>query len=144
MSVTRTQRRAQLPSFQEVKPLNSSKEFRAYVDKALAVLKATNTPLAQGTWRYITSGKVKIDEVTDLTRADYIRTRKDLLKWTTALKPDAYETLSNKKSPASKALDRLLNGYMWDDRIYVARGLTPRKLASTLVHEVNHVINKSE
>ena len=31
-----------------------------------------------------------------------------------------------------------------DDRIYVARGLTPTKLASTLVHEVNHFINKSE
>jgi hypothetical protein len=144
MSVTRTQRRAQLPTFREVKPERTTKEFRAYVDKALAVLKSTNTPLAQGTYRAIVTGKVKIDEVTDLTRADYIRARKDLLKWTTALKPDGYESLSNLKSPASKALDRLLNGYMWDDRIYVARGLNPRKLASTLVHEVNHFINKSE
>ncbi len=141
MTVTRTQRR---PSFVEVKPERSSKEFRAYVDRAIAVLKADKSPLAQATYRYIATGKVKIDEVTDLTRADYLRTRKDLSKWTKALTPDAYGTLSNPKSPASKALDRLLNGYMWDERIYVARGLSPKQLASTLVHEVNHFVNKSE
>src|SRR5436190_1331836 len=54
MSVTRAQRRAPLPSFVEVKPLRTSKEFRAYVDRALDVLKATKTPLAQQTYRYIT------------------------------------------------------------------------------------------
>jgi hypothetical protein len=144
MSVTRAQRRAPLPSFQEVKPERTTAQFKAYVDRGLAVLKATRTPLAQATYRYVTQGKVRIDEVSDLTRADYLRARKDLLKWTVALKPDSYGALSNPKSPASKALDRLLNGYMWDDRIYVAKGLSARKLASTLVHEVNHFINKSE
>lgn len=143
MTVSRTRARA-APGFREVKPERSSKEFRAYVERALAVLKADKSPLAQATYRYIATGKVKIDEVNDLTRADYLRARKDLSKWTRALKPDAYESLGNPQSHASKALDRLLNGYMWDDRIYVARGLSPQKLASTLVHEVNHFVNKSE
>jgi hypothetical protein len=144
MGVSRTPSRRPLPAFTEVKPERTSQEFQAYVGKALAVLKADKRPLAQATYRYIAQGKVKIDEITDLTRADYLRARKDMGKWTQALTPDAYESLGNKKSPASKALDRLLNGYMWDERIYVAHGLTPKKLASTLVHEVNHFINKSE
>ena len=33
---------------------------------------------------------------------------------------------------------------MWSNRIYVSRGQTARGLAATLVHEVNHVINRSE
>lgn len=144
MTVTRTQRRPPAATFTEVKPERTNKQFRAYVNKALEVLKADPRPLAQGTYRYIVSGRVKIDEVNDLTRADYLRARKDLVKWTRALTPDAYGSLGNPKSHASRALDRLLNGYMWDDRIYIARGLSPQKLASTLVHEVNHFVNKSE
>jgi hypothetical protein len=144
MSVTRAQRRPPATSFREVKPERSDKAFRAYVDKALAVLKANPSPLSQATYRYVVTGKVRIDAIADLTRADYLRARKDLIKWTQALSPDAYGSLQNPRSPASKAIDRLLNGYMWDDRIYVAKGLTPQQLASTLVHEVNHFVNKSE
>jgi hypothetical protein len=33
---------------------------------------------------------------------------------------------------------------MWSNRIYVSRGQPARQLASTLVHEMNHVINRSE
>ena len=145
MPVTRaTTARPQPPGFREVKPAHTSKEFRAYVGRALEVLRASRSPVGRATYDYIVSGRVKIDEVGDLTRADYKRASNDLRKWTRALGADRYETLMNPKSPASKALDRLLNGYMWDDRIYVARGQSPKKLASTLVHEVNHFINKSE
>lgn len=146
MSTVRTQRAPARPThaFKEVRPERSSPQFRAYIGKALGLLKASKSPIGRATYRYVATGKVKLDVVSELTRADYLRARKDLLKWTQALRPDAYETLGNPRSPASKALDRLLNGYMWDDRIYVARGISPQKLASTLVHEVNHFINKSE
>lgn len=39
-----------------------------------------------------------------------------------------------------------LDGYMWGDRLYftVSESTDPRELAATLVHEVNHVLNRSE
>jgi hypothetical protein len=37
-----------------------------------------------------------------------------------------------------------VDGYMWSNRVYVARGMPVARLAATLVHEVNHVINRSE
>jgi hypothetical protein len=33
---------------------------------------------------------------------------------------------------------------MWSNRIYVSRGQITKRLAATLIHEVNHVINRSE
>ena len=48
------------------------------------------------------------------------------------------------------AIPSAIDGYQWGDRIYFAfaaegsEGLTPEALAVTLVHEVNHVLNRSE
>jgi len=44
------------------------------------------------------------------------------------------------------ALDEDLDGYMWGDRLYFRfdDALDPSALAATLVHEVNHVLNRSE
>ena len=137
-------RRSEPASFKEVRPERSTADFRKTVQQALEVLRTSKTEVGRATYAYVTTGRVKVDELNDLTRPDYHRVRRDLKKWTDALRPEAYESLANPRSPASKALDRLLNGYMWDDRIYVAKGLSPQKLASTLVHEVNHFLNRSE
>ena len=48
------------------------------------------------------------------------------------------------------AIPAAIDGYQWGDRIYFAfaaegsEGLEPETLAVTLVHEVNHVLNRSE
>lgn len=109
--------------FTEVDPTHSSKAFRTYIGKALDVLAADDSQLAQLTLRSISAGYVKIDELADLTCADEIRARKDV--------------------PEGKLEDQL-DGYMWSNRIYVARGQTAKRLAATLIHEVNHVVNRSE
>ena len=73
---------------------------------------------------------------------DYTRALVDL--------PDAglgdadYAHLHDRGSPAARTLTAELDGYMWSNRIYVSRGQTAKALASTLVHETNHVINRSE
>jgi len=133
-----------LPRFTEVNAARTSPEFKAYVGKALDVLKKSPTPIGQATYRYITTGKVRIDELTDLTRADFNRARRTLKGWGVNLSKDDFERLGDKRSRASRAVQENLTGYMWDDRVYVEPGLTPKKLAATLVHEVNHVINRSE
>lgn len=45
-----------------------------------------------------------------------------------------------------EALADSLDGYMWGDRLYFRfdEALDPSALAATLVHEVNHVLNRSE
>ncbi|MCX6131320.1 MAG: hypothetical protein NTX25_19950 [Proteobacteria bacterium] len=49
-------------------------------------------------------------------------------------------------SSLRQMIDQRYEGYMWGNRIYVKfiRSLKPEELALTLVHEVNHVLNRSE
>ena len=45
-----------------------------------------------------------------------------------------------------RKLDSALAGYMWGNRLYftLKRSTDPNELAATLVHEINHVANRSE
>ena len=128
--------------FDEVDPTYSTKTFRTYVDKALDKLDAHDSQLARLTLWSIESGFVKIDELRDLTCADFERVRADLPD--ADLEPSDRATLHARNSAAAKAIESELDGYMWSNRIYVSRGQTPQRLAATLIHEVNHVLNRSE
>jgi hypothetical protein len=107
------------PTFLEVDPARSSANFRRYVTRAIEHLERDSFSIARLTARSIRDGRVRIDELRDLTCHDAERAR------------------------AEGSLDEL-DGYMWSNRIYVSRGQTTALLAATLVHEVNHVINRSE
>jgi hypothetical protein len=128
--------------FTEVDPSHSTKTFRTYIGKALDVLAADRSELAQLTLTSIEAGYVKVDELVDLTCPDFERVRADL--------PDAglasadFTHLHDRSSPIKLTIEAELDGYMWSNRIYVSRGQTPRRLAATLIHETNHVVNRSE
>jgi hypothetical protein len=128
--------------FLEVNPARSSLPFRTQVARALDVLRKADNPVSRTTFEAIVSGRVKVDTLSDLSRADYLRLRRDLLPEGVKLKPEDFARLEHK--PVLRAITSSLDGYMWDDRVYIADGLTPERLASTLVHEVNHVLNRSE
>ncbi len=128
--------------FDEVDPTHSTKTFREYVNKALDKLDAHDSQLARLTLWSIESGFVKIDELRDLTCADFERVRADLPD--ANLEPSDRATLHARNSAAAKAIENELDGYMWSNRIYVSRGQTAQRLAATLIHEVNHVLNRSE
>ena len=123
--------------FIEVDPTHSSKAFRSYIGKALDVLAADDSELAQLTYTSISAGYVRIDELADLTCPDFERVRADLPD--AGLEPEDRGTLA-----AKRTIEAELDGYMWSNRIYVARGQTAQRLAATLIHEVNHVLNRSE
>ncbi|MBM4279309.1 MAG: hypothetical protein FJ137_00640 [Deltaproteobacteria bacterium] len=129
--------------FLEVNPERTSAAFRRYVGAALDELKSSKTAIGRQTHELIATGRVKIDDLGDLTRADYQRVRRELLRAGIDLPAD-HRVLEDKRSRAWRAITSDMNGYMWDDRIYVAKGLSPKELAATLVHEVNHVLNRSE
>lgn len=120
--------------FSEVKPATTSPAFRRYIEAGLKLLAASDSPEAKRTLKAINGGRVKIDLFSDLTAADFRHMKKDL--------PD--EKLVRQNREAYRAISRNLNGYMWDDRVYVHRELSPKKLAATLVHEVTHVLTKAE
>jgi hypothetical protein len=128
--------------FIEVDATHSTKAFRTYIGKALDVLAADHSELAQLTLKSIAAGYVRIDELVDLTCADFERVRADL--------PDAhlvsadYAHLHDTGSRVKAAIEAELDGYMWSNRIYVARGQSAVRLAATLIHETNHVVNRSE
>ncbi len=127
--------------FVEVDPTHTTATFRAYIGKALDLLADDSRQLAQLTLESIRDGRVKIDEISDLTCEDFIRVGRDL--------PDLHIEASDyasltPRSELAAAISEQLAGYMWSNRIYVSRGQEPLRLAATLIHEVNHVINRSE
>jgi hypothetical protein len=128
--------------FSEVDPEHSNVTFRRYIEAAVRLLERNDSELAQLTAESIRERRVLIDELIDLTCWDFDRARKDLPD--AGLVPDDWFTLQAPGSDAAKKLTENLDGYMWSNRIYVARGLTVKRLASTIIHEVNHVINRSE
>lgn len=123
--------------FLEVNPARTSASFRRYVGAALDVLRKSDTKIGRLTWELVATGRVQLDELRDLNRADYLRARRELQK-------DGVQLPMRPGDAAFRAITRSINGYMWDDRIYLAGGLKPKELASTIVHEVNHVLNRSE
>lgn len=124
-------------TFLEVNPARTSARFRRYVGEALQLLRNSDTRIGRLTWELVATGRVQLDELSDLSRADYLRARRELLK-------DGVRLPERPTEAAFRAITRSINGYMWDDRIYLSAGLSPKELASTLVHEVNHVLNRSE
>lgn len=128
--------------FTEVDPTHSSKAFRTYINRALDVLAADDSELAQLTLKSIAAGYVRLDELVDLTCADFERVRADLPD--AGLTPADYAHLHDRSSPVKAAIENELDGYMWSNRIYVSRGQTAKRLAATIIHETNHVVNRSE
>lgn len=127
--------------FVEVRADRSSDAFRARVEGALAVLEASGTPVARQTLDAIRSGRVRVDELGDLTRADFRRVAKS---YAVAGDPITGRWENLAKSPTLRKLEADMAGWMWDDRVYVAKSLTPVAMARALAHEVSHVLNESE
>lgn len=127
--------------FVEIDPSHTNATFRAYIHGALDELAADPRQLAQLTLRSIKDGQVKLDELSDLTCGDFLRVAKDLPNL--GIEPGDYEDLTP-RSELAAAIANELDGYMWSNRIYVSRGQETKRLAATLIHEVNHVVNRSE
>src|SRR5262245_2276924 len=128
--------------FVEIDPTHTNATFRTYIHRALDKLDANHGELAQLTSKSIAAGRVRIDELADLTCGDFLRVLKDLPAL--GLVPADHARLKQRGSDVAAALATELDGYMWSNRIYVSRGQDPLRLAATLVHEVNHVINRSD
>ena len=116
-----------------MRPERSDPAFRRYIESGLKALAASDVPEAKRTLKAITKGQVKVDGFSDFTAKDYQKVRKGMK----GLGPKL-------DARAERRISAALDGYMWDDRVYVHRGLSPRRLASVLVHEVTHVLTKAE
>lgn len=114
-------------------PRRTDAAFKRYIEGGLKALAASDTPEAKRTLKAITSGRVKVDQFGDFTGRDFRHVQKDVKGVGAKLDARAYKTVS-----------AALDGYMWDDRVYVHRELSPKRLASVLVHEVTHVLMEAE
>jgi hypothetical protein len=130
------------PTFREVDPGHTSAAFRRYIQGGLELLAAHDSEIARLTARAIRDGRVLVDELADLTCWDFERARLELGHL--ELHASDYVRLREPGGTVAARLAGEIDGYMWSNRIYVSRGLDRRRLAATLVHEVNHVINRSE
>jgi hypothetical protein len=128
--------------FTEIDRTHTNQTFRTYIHHALDELAASDKQVARYTLQSIAAGHVRIDELSDLTCADFLHVIKDLPDL--GLKPSDHASLKRRGNEATAAISAELDGYMWSNRIYVARGMDAHHVAATLIHEVNHVLNRSE
>lgn len=122
-------------AFDEVNDSNTSVAFRAAIEDALRNLcqSQSDGDLGFETYKSIVTGRVQIDVLEDLSDLDYSTV---LVFY--GLAPG---------TPREDALPGILAdlaGYMWGNRVYVVLGGTTDALAATLMHEVNHVLNRSD
>jgi hypothetical protein len=129
------------PAFREVDPTHTSATFRRSIVDALRLLDSDEAAVARLTAQSIRDGRVAVDELADLTCWDFDRLRREL---ELPYGPADFPSLRQRGSAVLAAIAAQIDGYMWSDRVYVARGLAPRRLAATPIHEVNHVLNRSE
>jgi hypothetical protein len=101
--------------------------------------------LAAETYLRITEGAVKIDTIEDATPSDLYRMCRDYELDACAEPLDDPSTFAPDPSVVAYLAEHLL-GYMWGDRMYftITAETDVVQLAGTLVHEVNHVLNRSE
>jgi hypothetical protein len=128
--------------FLEVDGRRMDPAFREEVARALNHLRRGGTDVGLATFDLIVSGKVKVDTLSDITREDFRRLRRELRPDGVELDESMYERLHEGRG--MRAITSTIDGYAWDDRIYVSPGMDPKALAATLVHEVNHILNASE
>ena len=122
-------------AFEEVNSANSSVAFRTAIEDALRHLCRSESDQGLGfeTYKSIVTGRVQVDILEDLSDLDYSTVRV------------FYGIAAG--TPRAEALPSILAdlaGYMWGNRVYVVLGGSTEALAATLMHEVNHVLNRSD
>jgi hypothetical protein len=130
--------------FLEVNEARTSHKFRKYIQEGLDELRRLGTPMAERTFELICTGGIKIDELSDLSKEDFEHLRKEFARDGVHFEAGDFYDLHDGRTKVARAIKQSIDGYMWDNRIYVAPGLSPKQLAVTLAHEVNHVLNESE
>ena len=100
--------------------------------------------LAEETIARVEAGDVWIGPVSDARGVDLWHMCKDVVPTECGDRPMDDEWAATPEILEAIVAD--LDGYQWGNRLYftVAEDTDPRTLASTLVHEVNHVLNRSE
>jgi hypothetical protein len=101
--------------------------------------------LAGGTLERITSGDVLLGSIAGSRGIDRWHMCKDFaLSACPGTWPDDDDWLGDQD--VATTIETELDGYQWGNRLYFAFGaeMGTQELASTLVHEVNHVLNRSE
>lgn len=136
-----TLERAMEYTFLEVNPRRTSTAFRMLIGRALEILLRSPAPVGRRTYEAIATGKIVVDDLADLNAEDYQRLRRDFRKDGILVDERRDGVI---KGASLRAITATIDGYMWDERIYVSGTLDPRDAARILVHEVNHVLNASE
>jgi hypothetical protein len=134
----------------------SDRALRRALDRALEVMRARAAqrgapaaPLAAATRERIVRGDVRVRSLGQPTRDDYLRIRRDCrADYPDECDfPESHTAFLAGSAEAEFVLERY-DGWMWGERIYVSvRSLqrtSAAELAATLVHETNHVLNRSE
>ena len=122
--------------FDQVNEANTSVALETEVRAALLLLCQTTTDanLAYESYKTIATGRVLIDTVDDFTELDY---QTALVFW-------EIDPATTTREEAMAIIQQDILGYMWGNRIYIVLGSSTSTLAATLIHETNHVLNRSD
>jgi hypothetical protein len=131
------------PAFREIRPSAAPEGFLEHMDRALERLRTSPTEIGRATYAYLHAGRARVGTFNELTKHDFLHIAHDLSESGIHLRPTSYAGLHTPGSRTAQAIANHFDAYMWSDRIYVRSHERADRLASALVHETNHVINRS-
>lgn len=133
-------------SFQFIDNELPPQALKSKINRTLKELQTSKTEIAQYTYESICAGRAQIGTLADVTYLDFLQILSDFKRYGTEsfLTAAHYQNLKKKNSKSLIELKRHLDGYMWEKRIYLSDNNDSKTLAATLIHEVNHVLNRSE
>lgn len=108
-------------------------------NKAMAVLRSKDNPIARYTVKLIDSKKIEVLPYAKMEEGDYLALRDE--------HSDADKTKFSVMHPLVRKAVQILHNNWWgriyDNRIYICDVKNPTQFARIIVHEVNHYINDS-
>ena len=131
--------------------IEETDQFNDKIIEAMTIMEArtrnpssTGHQIARESLERISNYDVTISSFKGLTYNDYRHVMIDLEQTVVETPKDIDTWQVSKKDLA--LIESLLSGYMWGNRLYfrIHKDDDPVELSSTLVHEVNHIANRSE
>lgn len=115
----------------------------AFLGDVLAILENSHSPIAANTIRALQSGAVHLDTLDRMTVEDCVQLLVENPKpWAGIASAEQCGSNPGLARVPAPVLQRV-SGFQNENRIYVNPARSPKDMAATVVHEMNHVVNHS-
>jgi hypothetical protein len=122
--------------------------YAARIDKSVAaareLLDHEDSPYAKTLAAELDSGRIHALPMCKMTHVEFAELQKGSdLTALGATPEEQYASLRRADAPAMKSVHAMIYGFQWENRIYLATGMSDSRTLTTIAHEVQHVLRRA-